>query len=194
MDKTVLILEDEVDQAEGLRKALSAALPQMRFEAYSGEQQILHAIEHRFYSLGIVDLRMDKYEIDGLQVIQTILSVNPFSKIIVVSAYGEEYFQQLNEVLLSGKVVGLVQKGKFVEFSARLAKTIEDYFSRVERDPSEVNNALLQYYADAKNEEDASKKGQRFEHFISLLFGSFGYKEISKRVKDRSLKGGPDRA
>jgi CheY-like chemotaxis protein len=187
MDKTVLIIEDEAEQAEGLRKSLSTALPDVIFESYSGKNEILYAIEHRFYSLAIVDIRMDKYDIDGLALIKNIISINPFAKIIVVSAYTEEYFQKLSEILLSGRVVGILHKVKFAEFSAQLARTIAEYFSQLEQDPSEVNNALLQYYAEAKNELDAFKKGLRFERFISLLFGSFGYKEINKRVKDQSL-------
>jgi len=44
----------------------------------------------------------------------------------------------------------------------------------------------LQHYSDVKNEKDPIKKGLQFERFISLLFGSLGYKEIRRRVIDSS--------
>lgn len=187
MEKTVLILDDEQDQAEGLYKFLSTALPQFHFEWYSTEDGIRTAIEHRFYSLAIVDLRMDKYTIDGLEIIRRIFAINPFAKVIVISAFREEYFGKLKEILLTGKVVDVFEKEAFKIFSDKLQHAVANYFEKLERDPSEINNALLQYYADAKNEKDTYNKGQRFEHFISLLFQSFGYKEINKRVKDKSL-------
>lgn len=187
MEKTVLIIDDQPEQAEALHKTLSAALPQFTFEWYSSEEAIKTAIEHRFYTLAIVDLRMDKYQIDGIQVIRDIFQINPFAKVIVLSAFREEYFGQLKDILLSGKVLDIFEKEQFRVLAAKLERSVKDYFDNLDRNPSEINNALLQFYAEAKNEKDAYKKGERFEHFISLLFQSFGYKEISKRVKDKSL-------
>ena len=89
--------------------------------------------------------------------------------------------------MLTGKVVDIVDKGVFSTWPAKLKLIIEGYYNTLEQNPSEVNNALLQYYAEAKNEPDSFKKGLRFEHFISLLFQSFGYNEVSKRAKDKSL-------
>ena len=186
MEKTVLIIDDQREQAEGLWKLLSAALPHITFEWYSEEQAIIDAIEHRFYTLAIVDLRMDKYNIDGLGIIRKIFEINPFAKVMVLSAFRDEYFGQLKDVFLSGKVVDFFEKEQFKTLAGKLQKSVQAYFDSLDRNPSEINNALLQFYAEAKNEQDTYKKGERFEHFISLLFQSFGYKEISKRVKDIS--------
>lgn len=187
MEQNVLIIDDEKDQAEGLSKALGRVLPFVSFEAYSEENKIMKAIEERFYTLAIVDIRMDKYGIDGIEVVRKIFEVNPFSKVIIVSAFKDEYLLKLKDVLLTGKVIDVYDKEVLSTWVPKLKQTIESYFAKIDEDPSEVNKALLQYYADAKNEKDSFKKGERFERFMGLLFQSFGYKEILKRVKDKSL-------
>lgn len=187
MEKTILIIDDQKDQAEGIRKALEPLLPHFRFEAYSQEKEILLAIEERFFTLAIVDIRMDDYEFDGIDIVNKIFEVNPFAKVIIVSAFREEYFGKLKDVILSGKVVDVMEKESFKIWMPKLKDVIEKYYLKIESDPSEINNALRQFYAEAKNENNTFKKGERFEHFISLLFQSFGYKEIRKRVIDKSL-------
>ena len=97
---------------------------------------------------------------------------------IIISAFKEEYFGKLKEFILTGKVVEIFEKEQVKVLTNKIAIAISEYYTNAEKDPSEINNALLQYYADAKNEIDTYKKGERFEHFISLLFQSFGYKEI----------------
>ena len=187
MEKTIIIIDDQKEQSEGLSKALKELLPDYNFEPYSNEKDILDAIENRFYTLAIVDIRMDKYDIDGIDIVNRIFKVNPFSKVIIVSAFKDEYFGKLKDLLLTGKVIDVLEKEQFKLWVPKLEKIIIDYYSKIDKDPSEINNALRQFYADAKNETDTYKKGERFEHFMSLLFQSFGYKEIRKRVKDKSL-------
>ena len=75
----------------------------------------------------------------------------------------------------------------FFLFVTELKDIIEKYHIKLLDNPSEVNNALLEFYSQAKNETDAFKKGERFESFVSLLFQSIGFSNISKRVKDKSL-------
>lgn len=186
MEKNILVIDDESIQAEGLAKALKKEMPYYSFEWRSKEDEILDAIENRFFSLAIVDIRMDKYKFDGIDVVNKIFEVNPFAKVIIVSAFKDEYLLQLKKILLSGKVLDVVDKESLATWPQKLKVIIDDYYDKVDKDPSEINKALLQYYADAKNISDTYQKGERFEHFISLLFQSFGYKEISKRVIDRS--------
>lgn len=187
MEKTIIVIDDQKEQADGLSKALTPLLPDYNIEPYSAEKDILNAIENRFYTLAIVDIRMDKYSISGIDIVNKIFEVNPFSKVIIVSAFKDEYFAKLKDLLLTGKVIDVLEKEQFKLWIPKLQKVIIDYYSKIEKDPSEINNALRQFYADAKNETDTYKKGERFEHFISLLFQSFGYKEIRKRVRDKSL-------
>lgn len=187
MQKTVLIIDDQKDQADNLAIALRDVMPNFCFESYSLEPEINSAIENRFYSLAIVDIRMDGFATDGIGIIKRIFEVNPFAQVIVVSAFKDEYFRSLKEIMLTGKVIDVLEKERFKIWIPSLKEIIEKYYIKVDSDPSEINNALLQFYAEAKNETDTYKKGERFEHFISLLFQSFGYKEIRKRVVDKSL-------
>ena len=187
MEKNIIIIDDVKDQAEGLYKGLSVALPGYSFEWHSDADEIKSAIENRFYTLAIVDIRMDEYEFDGIEIIKEIFKINPFAKVIIVSAFKDEYFGRLKELVLSGKILDILDKEQFKILVDKLRTIIQSYYAEIDSDPSEINKALMQNYADAKNEKDTYKKGVRFEHFISLLFQSFGYKEIIKRNKDRSL-------
>jgi CheY-like chemotaxis protein len=187
MRKNILIIDDQKDQADGLAKALNKAMAGYSFESYSEEEAIKVAIENRFYSLAIVDIRMDKYQLDGISIVNEIFKVNPFSKVIIVSAFKDEYILKLKDLLLTGKVIDILDKQPFAIWVDQLKNIITEYYENLENDPSEINKALLQFYSDAKNEKDIHQKGLRFENFISLLFQSFGYKEIFKRVKDKSL-------
>jgi CheY-like chemotaxis protein len=187
IQKNVLIIDDEKDQAVGLAKALQKIMPDSTFESYSSQDEILEAIENRFFTLAIVDLRMDKFSINGIDIINKIIEVNPFASVIIVSAFLNEYFGTLKKVILTGRVIDIQEKETLKTWPAKLKITIDDYHNKMDSDPSQVNNALLDYYADAKNEPDTFKKGTRFEHFISLLFQSFGFNEIQKRFKDQSL-------
>ena len=90
-------------------------------------------------------------------------------------------------MLTTGKIIDVVDKKEFDLFTEELASLICAYHTEVIEDLSEVNNALLEFYSNAKNEVDAHKKGELFEHFVSLLFQSIGFNSINKRVKDKSL-------
>lgn len=186
MKRSVLIIDYEQDQAEGLKKSLSSSVVNTSFE-YASEEEILSAIENKYFSIAIVDLRMDKYSFDGIELIKKIIEVNPFAKIIVISAFSGEYQIQIKDLFKTNKILDIVEKKDFSQFVEELKNIIENYHIELFDNPSEVNNALLEYYSQAKNETDAFRKGEKFEHFVSLLFQSIGYSNISKRVKDKSL-------
>lgn len=187
MRKNVLIIDDVKEQAEGLAKGLKMQLPDYNFESYYEENQILNAIENRFYSLAILDIRMDDFAIDGIELAKKIFDINPFSNVIIISAFKDEYFMRLKDLLLTGKVVDIQDKEDFDIWLPKLKSTIEDYYKKIDNDPSEINNALLQFYSEAKNETDTYRKGEKFEHFMSLMFQSIGFNQVLKRVKDQSL-------
>lgn len=94
---------------------------------------------------------------------------------------------KLKDLMLTGKVVDIQDKEDFETWLPKLKGTIENYYENIEKDPSEINNALLQFYSEAKNETDTFKKGEKFEHFMSLMFQSIGFNQVLKRVKDQSL-------
>lgn len=187
MRKNVIIIDDVKEQAEGLSKGLSQLLPDYTFENYHTEDKILDAIENRFYSLAIIDIRMDDFSFDGITLAEKIFEVNPFANVIIISAFKDEYFLRLKDLLLTGKVVDIQDKEDFDIWLPKLKDVIENYYNNVSKDPSEINNALLQYYSDAKNEIDTYRKGEKFEHFMSLMFQSIGFNQVLKRVKDQSL-------
>jgi hypothetical protein len=187
MEKSILIIDDERAQAEGLAKGLKKILPEVSFVPVFEEISITNAIENRFFSIAVVDLRMDKYNLDGKTIIERIIEINPFSKIIIVSGFTSEYFPTIKDLMLTGKIIDVQEKGELDIWLPKLANTILTYYKELDEDPSQINKALLRFYAETKNETDIYIKGQKFENFIALLFGSFGYKEINKRVKDISL-------
>jgi CheY-like chemotaxis protein len=187
MRKNVIIIDDVKDQAEGLDKGLSKLMPNYSFENYHSEQNILDAIENRFFSLAIIDIRMDGFAFDGIDLAKKIFEVNPFSHVIIVSAFKDEYFPRLKDLLMTGKVVDIQDKEGFEAWLPKLKETIETYYENIEKDPSEINNALLQFYSEAKNESDTYRKGEKFEHFMSLMFQSIGFNQVLKRVKDQAL-------
>jgi DNA-binding NarL/FixJ family response regulator len=187
MEKSILIIDDEKAQAEGLAKGLKKILPEVSFVPVFEEIAITNAIENRFFSIAVVDLRMDKYNIDGKSIIEKIIEINPFSKIIIVSGFTSEYFPIIKDLMLTGKIIDVQEKSELDVWLPKLAKTIANYYKELDEDPSQINKALLRFYAETKNEPNTFLKGQKFENFIALLFGSLGYKEISKRVKDLSL-------
>lgn len=186
MVQEILIIEDEKTQAESLTKALSKEIPSSNFSYAFEEEPMLNAIENKFFNLAIVDLRMDKFSVNGIQLIEKIIEVNPFSKIIIVSAYLGDFFTEIQNLLSTGKIINVIEKESFETWIPKLKLIIEKYYKDQEENPNEINSALLQFYANAKNEIDTYKKGEKLENFISLLFGHFGYKDISKRVIDRS--------
>ncbi len=187
MRKNVIIIDDVKEQAEGLAKGLSRLLPNYSFDNYHTEIEILEAIENRFYSLAILDIRMDGFSVDGIELAEKIFEVNPFANVIIISAFKDEYFLRLKDLLLTGKVVDVQDKEDFTTWLPKLKDTIESYYKKIDNDPSEINNALLQYYSEAKNETNTFLKGEKFEHFMSLIFQSIGFNQVLKRVKDQSL-------
>lgn len=162
MKRSVLIIEDEKAQAEGLNKALSQKIPNTSFQYVFEEDEINKAIENVYFSIAIVDLRMDKYSIDGPSIIRRIFEINPFAKVIVVSAFTGEYLSQLKDLMLTGKIIDIVEKVEFSKFIPLLESSINNYHDELFENPSEINQALLEFYSQAKNEKDAYKKGERF--------------------------------
>ncbi len=188
MKRSVLIIDDEKAQAEGLAKGLGRKLPNTDFFHVSTEPEINSAIENRYFSVAIVDLRMNGFTTDGIGFIKKIIEYNPFAKIIIVSAFTAEYVLLLKDLFLTGKIIDVVEKKEFELFTTELSTLIDNYHQKLLQDDlTEVNNALLEYYANVKNQSDTYKKGELFENFLSLLFQCIGFSNINKRVKDKSL-------
>lgn len=188
MKRSILIIDDIKEQAQGLEKGLKNQLSGEYnfFHAYE-EDKILDVIENRYFSLAIVDLRMDDFDFGGIELIEKIFNTNPFAKVIIVSAFKGEYLLQLKDLFVTGKILDVLDKEDYDIWIPKIATIIEKYHEKAFESPDEINNALLDYYSNAKNEKDAYLKGEKFEHFVSLLFQSIGFNSINKRVIDKSL-------
>lgn len=188
MKRSILIIDDIKEQAQGLDKGLRKKLSAEYdiFHAFE-ENEIIETIENKYFSVAIVDLRMDEYQFDGIELIKKIIETNPFAKIIIVSAFKGEYLLQLKDLFLTGKILDVLDKEDYDIWIPKITNSIEKYHKEAFDSPDEINNALLEYYSNAKNEKDAYVKGEKFEHFVSLLFQSIGFNSINKRVIDKSL-------
>ena len=73
MKRSVLIIEDIETQAKALNKELGKLLPHTDFYYAYDENEIDNAIESRYFSVAIVDLRMDGFKTDGVGFIKKII-------------------------------------------------------------------------------------------------------------------------
>lgn len=184
MNKTVLIVDDDKIQAENLLTALKERLPQFEFIASFEERDIMSKALGLFVSLAVVDLRMDGFSIDGFQVMDQILEVNPFAKFIVVSAYLDEYKTKLSDYMQKGAILALSEKKEFIHWIPELAELIDSFFNK-KGNPIAIQ-FLEDMYAEVKNDTDTYQKGLRFEEFVVMLFRQMGFMHIEKRVKDEA--------
>lgn len=182
MNKNVLIVEDVQLQAEQLQEALSREMPDIEFRCAYTQDDIVNKVTSYFFSVAIVDLRMDGFDIDGFYVIDLIRQINPYAKVIIVSAYANEYMVRLSEYLSSGTVLALLEKEEYAKWIPKLKKTITDYLSK-DLNPF-TTQVLERTFCNLKNEPDTYKKGVLFEDFVVGLFRQMGFQHIETRVKD----------
>jgi len=184
MNKNTLIIDDDQTQALQLADALKREMPEASFDCAFTENDIEEKVVGTYYSIAIVDLRMDKFKFDGFDIIEQIAVVNPYAKVIVVSAYTNEYMERLNEYISTGKVAAIAEKEDFRTWIPKLKNTLFKHFSS-SPNPRAVE-ILEGLYADAKNEKDKYKKGKKFEDFVVVLFRQMGFKYIETRLRDKA--------
>lgn len=185
MNKSILVIDDEKTQARALSFKLKEKFPDASCFEASTEEEIASAVSDVFYNLAIVDIRMDGHEKSGIDIANEIIQLNPFAKVLFVTKFLPEYISLLNPLLSSGRVLGVSEKEEYGVWMEKLTPIITDYYATLSHS-NEVNIALLDAYATAKNETDTYRKGIMFEQFVALLFRSIGYNVINKRVKDLS--------
>lgn len=185
--KKILVIDDERFQAEALGKTIHELFLDAEILVAFSQENILNYVNNKFYNLVVLDIRMDSYDFDGIQLAKNIIDINPFAKILFVSKFSSEYMSQLSPLLTNGNVLGFSEKQDYDSWKPELAEFIGGYYELFDSDPSKVNDVLLNYYADAKNEKDTFLKGKKFEDFVTILFRSIGFQEIMSRVKDKSL-------
>lgn len=184
MDKSILIIDDQESQARELCDALQKALNDCCLCYASEEKDIMAKVITRYYSVAIVDLRMERYSIDGFDVMDQIMTANPYAKIIIVSAYMSEYMTRISEYISKGAVLAISEKKDLEAWVPELANIIDGYFNR---DLNAIAVQILEdLYAKAKNEPDTTKKGRMFEEFVVGLFRQMGFVHIETRVRDKA--------
>lgn len=184
---SILLIDDESVQVDNLQKAISQEFSDgvAIFKA-SAEKDIIQKIEYCYYDLAVVDLRMSSYAINGFTIIEDIKKINPFAKIIVVSAFADEYQTELNKVLAFGNILGFVDKTNFSEFKLSIFSLIRARITELYECNDLAISTLKSHYSSLKNEQDPYKKGLKFEYFVSMLFGQMGFTRILNRIKDKS--------
>lgn len=184
MNKSILIIDDDETQARELCKALQSKLKDCSLSYAFDENDIQAKVITQYYSIAIVDLRMDKYKIDGFAVMDQIMTANPYAKIIVISAYMGEYKIRLAEYMPKGMILALSEKRDFENWIPELVTIIDGYYSK------DINPLAVQIlegmFADAKNEPETTKKGKMFEDFVVGLFRQMGFVHIETRVRDKA--------
>ena len=70
MKHTILIIDDQRVEAEGLCRKITAMRPDFHVEAAYTESDILSQVDNMYYHFAVVDLQMDDYEIDGIDIIK----------------------------------------------------------------------------------------------------------------------------
>lgn len=184
--KQILVIDDEKEQAEALKRTVLEMFPDADVFLASKEDEIEHAVAERFYNLVLLDIKLNGCRKNGIDYAKQIIEVNPFAKIIFVSGFLADYTDVLNEFLKSNRVLAFSEKKDYEEWKKELEPLIRSYYEETTY-KNEINRILLASYANAKNEPDTYKKGVMFEDFVSFLFRNIGFKTILKRVKDRSL-------
>ena len=185
--RRILVIDDEMPQAKALAKKIEESIAYSKVTPVWEEQNIIDYIENRYYNMVILDIRMDKYDFDGVEIAKRIVEINPYAKIIFVSAFLGEYLGQILPLVQGGNILGYTEKKHdYDEWSKELSQFILPYYEYLDQNPQQLQIALLQEYSDLKEETDAYKRGVMFENFTSILFSSMGFTEIKKRVKDNS--------
>ena len=96
MRHSILIIDDEKIGAQNLQRFYNKEKSDITCNIAYTKEDIHNSISNKFYDLAIVDIRMDDFDFDGFDLIKLITEVNPFAKIIIISAYTGEYLSLIH--------------------------------------------------------------------------------------------------
>lgn len=85
-DATILVVDDEVDFANGLARLIRNGYPDLRVSVVHSGRAALEMMEHTSPALLLADLRMP--EMDGMELLQRALALEPSLTVIMVTAHG----------------------------------------------------------------------------------------------------------
>lgn len=189
MKHSILIIDDEEIGASNLSKSLQKQFKDYYIDIAFKEEDINYKIQNSYFNIAIVDLRMDSFSkgVNGFTFINQIILLNPFAKIIIVSAFLSEYYDSLNKIMSTGRIEAIIDKENYEIFVNNIKDSVLSIIQNFESNPNANSIALEAIYSDAKNEKDSYYKGVKFENFTTILFSQIGFNHITKRVKDKSL-------
>ncbi len=82
----ILIVDDEEDMLEGLRRLFGQLLPEIEVATASRARQALRLLRQVPADTVLLDIRMP--EVDGLELLEALRKEDPFSTVIMMTAYG----------------------------------------------------------------------------------------------------------
>lgn len=188
MKHSILIIDDEEIGASNLLKSLKKEFNEFNVEIAYKEDDINTKIHNNYFNIAIVDLRMDNFSkgVNGFTFINQIISLNPFAKIIIVSAFLSEYIDSLNKILSTGRVEAIIDKDNYDVFVNNIKDSVLNITRSFESNPNANSIALETIYSEAKNDINSYSKGVKFENFVTILFSQIGFNHITKRIIDKS--------
>jgi CheY-like chemotaxis protein len=188
MDKNILVVYNDISEADRLVNMLHEQMPGFSFERKDKEQEIVQAIESRHYSLVIIDLDIRLKGDTGIQLARRLFDTNPFVKLICLSA---DVTRKLAEDLMAAvdnhRLIDIVQRRRLPIMVQELKLVAEHYFKKVSKTYPKINDSLLQYYEIVKHEGNPLKKGLFFKSFIKTLMETCGYRKRRSSIKERFL-------
>ena len=183
MNKSILITQSQGDQAQKLCEALRKTLSDCKI-SYTSKNDTTTKLISQYYSIAIVDLSLNDGELNGFNIMDQIITVNPYAKIIAVSDYQNVTLLRISDYISKGIILALSEKKDFSVWIPELTQLINDYFNK---DINPITVQILEnFFAEAKNETDISKKGRLFEEFVVGLFRQMGFIHIETRVRDKA--------
>ncbi len=186
MQHSVLIIDDEKKFANTISKIIEKERPTIKVYTAIEEDEILNKIENLYYNIVFVDLRMDNFEFDGVDLLEKIPQVNPYAKIIVVSGYIDDY-EKIIDLFKNKKINNIITKGDYKILKKKVLKSVDSIVEEHDNNPELNQTALRNLLSNAINEPNINLKGSKFEDFTVLLFNQMGFTNILKRHKDKSL-------
>src|SRR5512135_2337938 len=82
----ILIIDDEEDMLEGLRRIFNQHLPDVEVTTTSRARQALRLVRQVPIDLVLLDIRMP--EIDGFDLLESLRKEDPWLTVIMMTAYG----------------------------------------------------------------------------------------------------------
>ena len=152
MQHSVLIIDDEKIIPKYLKKEIEKRISNINVFTASDEDDIIYKVENLYYNIAVVDLKMDDFEFDGIDIIEKILNVNPFANIIVMTGYLPEFRDAVNILKKSGRIIDIIDKLNMKIFTKQIIDASNKIIDEFENNPNINIKALESLFADAVNQ------------------------------------------